>query len=113
MTRIAGCVAGALACLLIAATARAEYPERPVKIVIGQPAGGGADTMVRYYVDKLREVSGGTYFVENKVGAGSNIALDSIAKAKPDGYTLFFGASASIAGNRYLYKNLPYDSVRD
>src|SRR4029079_4257350 len=69
--------------------------------------------MTRWSVDKLREVSGGSFFVENKVGAASNIAIDSVAKSKPDGYTLMFGASASMAGNRYPYKNLPYDSVRD
>ena len=113
MTRTAAGIASVVACLLLTTGARAEYPDRPVKVVIGLPAGGGADIMTRWYVDKLREISGGTFFVENKVGAASNIAIDHVAKSKPDGYTLMFGASASMAGNRYLYKNLPYDSVRD
>lgn len=113
MTRTAAGIASVVACVLLTSGAHAEYPDRPVKVVIGLPAGGGADIMTRWYVDKLREVSGGTFFVENKVGAASNIAIDSVAKSKPDGYTLMFGASASMGGNRYLYKNLPYDSVRD
>jgi tripartite-type tricarboxylate transporter receptor subunit TctC len=113
MTRTAAGIASVVVCLLLASGARAEYPDRPVKVVIGLPAGGGADIMTRWYVEKLRDVSGGSFFVENKVGAASNIAIDSVAKSKPDGYTLMFGASASMAGNRYLYKNLPYDSVRD
>jgi tripartite-type tricarboxylate transporter receptor subunit TctC len=91
----------------------AQYPDHPVKVLLGLAAGGGADIMTRWYVDKLREVSGGTYFVENKVGASGNIAADALAKSKPDGYTLMFAASASQGGNRYLYKNLPFDTVRD
>jgi tripartite-type tricarboxylate transporter receptor subunit TctC len=109
---IAATAAIALAALAIS-PALAEYPDHPVKVVLGLAPGGGADVMVRWYVDKLREVSGGTYFVENKVGAGSNIAADMVAKSKPDGYTLFFTASASMGGNRFLYKNLPFDSVKD
>jgi tripartite-type tricarboxylate transporter receptor subunit TctC len=69
--------------------------------------------MVRWYVDKLRELSGGTFFVENKVGASGNVAADYVAKSKPDGYTLNFTASASMGGNRFLYKNLPFDTVKD
>ena len=99
--------------MLANSPARAEYPDHPVKVVLGLAAGGGADIMVRWYVDKLREVSGGTFFVENKVGASGNVAADSVAKSKPDGYTLFFTASASMGGNRYLYKNLPFDTVKD
>jgi tripartite-type tricarboxylate transporter receptor subunit TctC len=91
----------------------AQYPDHPVKVILGLAPGGGADIMTRWYVDKLREVSGGTFFVENKVGASGNIAADALAKSKPDGYTLMFAASASQGGNRYLYKNLPFDNVRD
>jgi tripartite-type tricarboxylate transporter receptor subunit TctC len=99
--------------LLTASAVKAQYPERPVKVVLGLAAGGGADVLTRWYVDKLREVSGGTYFIENKAGASGNIAADSVAKSKADGYTLMFAASASMAGNRYIYKNLPFDSARD
>jgi tripartite-type tricarboxylate transporter receptor subunit TctC len=101
------------AILVVAPAARGEYPERPVKVVLGLAAGGGADVLTRWYVDKLRQVSGGTYVIENKVGASGNIAADAVAKAKPDGYTLMFAASASMGGNRFIYKNLPFDSVKD
>jgi tripartite-type tricarboxylate transporter receptor subunit TctC len=101
------------AILMVAPAARAEYPERPVKVVLGLAVGGGADVLTRWYVDKLRQVSGGTYVIENKVGASGNIAADAVAKAKPDGYTLMFAASASMGGNRFIYKNLPFESVKD
>ncbi|MBV9629145.1 MAG: tripartite tricarboxylate transporter substrate binding protein [Xanthobacteraceae bacterium] len=101
------------ALLVVAPVARAEYPERPVKVVLGLAAGGGADVLTRWYVEKLRQVSGGTYVIENKVGASGNIAADAVAKAKPDGYTLMFSASASMGGNRFIYKNLPFDTVKD
>ena len=101
------------ALLVVAPVARAEYPERPVKVVLGLAAGGGADVLTRWYVEKLRQVSGGTYVIENKVGASGNIAADAVAKAKPDGYTLMFAASASMGGNRFIYKNLPFDTVKD
>ena len=98
---------------LLTPPARAEYPERPVKVLLGLAAGGGADIVARYYVDKLREITGGTFVLENKVGASGNIATDTLAKSKPDGYTLQFAASASQGGNRFLYKNLPFDTDRD
>ncbi len=113
MKLLAARLAAAALALFATTSARAEYPDHPVKVLLGLAAGGGADIMTRWYVDKLREVSGGTYVVENKVGASGNIAADTLAKSKPDGYTLMFAASASQAGNRYLYKNLPFDSVRD
>ena len=82
-------------------------------MLLGLAAGGGADIVARYYVDKLREITGGTYVLENKVGASGNIASDTLAKSKPDGYTLQFAASASQGGNRFLYKNLPFNTDRD
>ena len=101
------------AVLASTSAAYAEYPDRPVKVVLGLATGGGADVLTRWYVDKLRQVSGGTFVVENKVGASGNIAAETVAKAKPDGYTLMFAASASMGGNRFIYKNLPFDTVKD
>ena len=115
MARCVGRTAGAvlIGLLIACGAAHAQYPDRPVKVLLGLPAGGGADIMTRWYVDKLREISGGTFVLENKVGASGNIAADALAKSKPDGYTLMFAASASQAGNRYLYKNLPFDNIKD
>jgi len=103
----------AAATLMLATAAHAQYPERQVRVLLGLAAGGGADIVARYYVDKLREVSGGTFYLENRVGASGNIATDTLAKSKPDGYTLLMAASASQGGNRFLYKNLPFDTDRD
>jgi len=111
---LARSIAAALAALVLSgAAARAQYPDRPVRVLLGYAAGSGADIMARWYVDKLREVSGGSFYIDNRVGAAGNIAAAELAKAKPDGYTLMFAGSASQAGNRYLYKDLPFDSARD
>ncbi|MGZ5835288.1 MAG: Bug family tripartite tricarboxylate transporter substrate binding protein [Rhizomicrobium sp.] len=104
----------AIAATLVApAPARAEYPDHLIKVVMGFPAGGGADILVRWYVDKLKDITGQPVIIENKPGAGANIATDTVAKAKPDGYTLLMGPSSSLAGNIFLYKNLPFDPVKD
>jgi tripartite-type tricarboxylate transporter receptor subunit TctC len=113
LARICMASIGFAAAALTSLTAHAEYPERQVRVLLGLAAGGGADIVARYYVDRLREVSGGTFYLENKVGASGNIASDTLAKSKPDGYTLLMGASASQGGNRFLYKNLPFDSDKD
>ena len=93
--------------------ARADYPDRFIKVVMGFPTGGGADILVRWYTDKIKDLSGQSVIIENRPGAGANIATDAVAKAKPDGYTLLTGPSSSLAGNIYLYKNLPFDPRMD
>jgi tripartite-type tricarboxylate transporter receptor subunit TctC len=99
--------------LCAALPAHAEYPDRPIRVLVGFAAGGGADIMVRWFSEKLRAESGAVVVVENKPGAGANLAQDTVAKAKPDGYTLLMTASSSLAGNAYVYKNLPYDPIKD
>jgi tripartite-type tricarboxylate transporter receptor subunit TctC len=110
-SRLAASSVAAVLLTLAATPVSAEYPDRPIRIVLGFPAGGGADIMVRWYSEKLKEVSGATVILENKPGASGNIAADTVAKAKPDGYTLLASASAGMGAGRFLYKNLPYDSV--
>ncbi len=85
-----------------------DYPVRPIKILIGLPAGGGADVIVRYFADQLKNSLGQTVVVENKPGAGGNIATQAVASAEADGYTLLFSTSNPLTGNFYLYKNLPF-----
>jgi len=108
----------AAACLstavLIAGSApAAAYPDRPVRIMLGFAAGGGADIMTRWYADKLGKLSGGTFVVENRVGASGNLALDAAGHAKPDGLTILFSATVGTAGNASLFRKLPIDVQKD
>ena len=94
-------------------TATAQtYPNRPVKIVIGFTPGGGVDINARLLAGKLTEILGQTVIVENKPGAGTNIAAEFVARSAADGYTLFFNSPA-MAINMSLYKNPGYDIVKD
>ena len=88
------------------------YPNRPVRMLVGFPPGGGTDITARVLAPKLSEYLGQQFVVENRPGATTNIATDLVAKAAPDGYTLLFTTSA-IAINMSLYKNLPFDALRD
>jgi len=93
--------------------AQQNYPSRPPRALIGFPAGSGADILGRYFTTKLGELSGQSVIVENKPGANSNIAAGVVAKAKPDGYTMLFVANSNMAGSRFLFKDLPFDTVKD
>ena len=84
-----------------------SYPSRPVRIVIGFTPGGGVDINARLLAAKLSEQIGQQFVVENKPGAGTNIANEYVAKSAPDGYTLLFN-SAAFAINLALYRNPPY-----
>jgi tripartite-type tricarboxylate transporter receptor subunit TctC len=95
------------------APAVAAYPDRPVRIMLGFAAGGGADIMTRWYADKLGKLSGGTFVVENKVGASGNLSLEAAGHAKPDGLTLLFSATVGTAGNAALFHKLPIDVQKD
>jgi tripartite-type tricarboxylate transporter receptor subunit TctC len=105
----------ALACLAFAGTqdARAlDYPTRPVRLVVGFPAGGPTDGLARLIAQRLSERLGQQFLVENKPGAGSNIATESVVNAAADGYTVLVCASANTI-NTTLYKRLNFDFSRD
>ena len=90
-----------------------QWPARPVQIVVPYAAGGPVDLSARILAPKLQEALGQPVVVENRVGAGGNIAADHVAKSAPDGHTLVVGAIATHAINPALYPKLPYDPVRD
>ena len=90
----------------------AAYPERQIHVYVGFPPGSGADILGRYFSRKLSDLAGKPVIVENKPGATSNIAVGLAAKAKPDGYTMLYSANSNMAGNRFLFKDLPFDTVR-
>ncbi|WP_019450231.1 tripartite tricarboxylate transporter substrate binding protein [Cupriavidus sp. BIS7] len=98
----------ALAWGAAAAETPADYPNRPVRLLVGYQAGGPTDVVARLLAKQLSTSLGQSFVVENKPGAGSNIASEAVASAKPDGYTLLF-AAAPIASNGFVYKNLKWN----
>ena len=102
----------AFACSMQGAAALAQYPNRPARMLVGFTPGGGVDINARLLASKLTEYLGQQFVVENRPGAGTNIANELVAKAAPDGYTLLFNSPA-VAINMSLYKNPPYDALRD
>ena len=89
------------------------YPSQPIKIIVPFTAGGTTDILARTIGQKLGEAWKQPVIVENKPGAGGNIGADSVAKARPDGYTLLMGTIGTQAINQSLYAKMPYDSTRD
>jgi tripartite-type tricarboxylate transporter receptor subunit TctC len=104
----AALLAGGLAPLARAQGAADAYPNGPVKIVVGFSAGGPTDLAARLMAAKLQQAFGQTFLVENKPGAGSNLASGIVADAAPDGYTLLM-AAAPLAINNHLYKGLKWN----
>jgi tripartite-type tricarboxylate transporter receptor subunit TctC len=90
----------------------AEYPTRPVTVVVPFPPGGASDTTARVTTQKMHESFGQPLVVENKAGANGSIGAGQVARAKPDGYTLLLGSIGVFAINPSLYKDLPYDPVK-
>lgn len=84
-----------------------DYPSRPVQVLIGFPPGGSADTLGRHIMQKVSEISGHPFMIENRTGAGGNLAFSAVAVAKPDGYTLLF-STPGLAINPSLYKKINY-----
>jgi tripartite-type tricarboxylate transporter receptor subunit TctC len=102
-----------LGMLFVAGSAFAQYPSRPVTVVVGFAPGGGTDTVARVMQAKLGEFLGQSIVVDNKVGAGGNIAVDHVAKSAPDGHTLILANVGSLTVAPHTVKNLPYDPQRD
>ncbi|MPZ43162.1 MAG: tripartite tricarboxylate transporter substrate binding protein [Betaproteobacteria bacterium] len=90
-----------------------DYPDRPIRVVVGFSPGGGADAAARVVGQTLRERWGHPAVVDNRPGAGGNLAADLVAKASPDGYTLLVSSPGPIAVNPALYGQLPYDPQKD
>ncbi len=106
------CAAITFAAAMPAAVAQA-WPNRPVRVLVGFPAGQATDVLARMAAQRLADVTGVQFFVENRPGASGNIAFEMAARAAPDGYTLLMGSSGTAAINPALYAKLPYDINRD
>src|SRR6187455_1373196 len=96
----------------VAAGAGQDYPQRPVRMIVGQPPGGTTDIIARFVAAKLSERWGQQVVVDNRAGASGIIGADLVAKSQPDGYTMFMG-TGSFGPISSLYANLPFDVTRD
>ena len=92
----------------------ADYPSRPIRIIVPAAAGGGSDILARGVGQALTQVwPGAQVIVENRGGASNQLGAEVVIKSPPDGYTLLLTAEATVVINQWLYKNLPYDPVKD
>jgi tripartite-type tricarboxylate transporter receptor subunit TctC len=97
---------------LVPAAEAQTYPDKPVKVVNGFGAGGGTDLLLRTILPKLGEILGQQLIIDYRPAAGGNLAMDIVAKAPPDGYTLLMG-SPGLATNPFLYRDLGWDAKKD
>jgi tripartite-type tricarboxylate transporter receptor subunit TctC len=103
----------AIFALVLQASAHAVWPEKPIKIVIGFPAGGPLDSHLRLMSDKLAAVLGQPVIIDYKSGAGGAVGADAAAKSNPDGYTLLLANTGTMVINPAVYTKLPYNTLRD
>ena len=106
-------VGAAFALGCIPASAQSDYPNKPIKLIVGFAPGGSTDIVARIVAQKLGDRLGQTVIVENRAGAGGTIGADVTAKAPPDGYTLTLGTTSTHAIAAGAYSKLPYDPVKD
>jgi tripartite-type tricarboxylate transporter receptor subunit TctC len=95
------------------ARAAGDYPNRPVKLIVPFPAGGPTDVTARVVAAEMSKTLGQQIVIDNRAGAGGNVAADLAAKSPPDGYTVFFATGGTHGINPSLYKSIPYDPVKD
>ena len=107
-------IAGAALCALAVGAATAQnYPTKPIRFIVPFAPGGGTDLLGRTIAQKLNEAWGQPVVVDNRAGGGGNIGTDMVAKSPPDGYTLLMGYVGNLAINPFLFRSLPYDSMKD
>jgi tripartite-type tricarboxylate transporter receptor subunit TctC len=99
--------------LFIEAAGAQPYPSKPIRLVVPFAPGGSSTIVARFIAAEMQKGLGQQIVIENKPGGGGNIAMQEVARADPDGYTLIIGHIGSLAMNPYMYANLPYDVDRD
>lgn len=107
------CLGMALMSMGVNVSAQEGWPSRPVRVVVPSSPGGGTDTFARILAQGLSEELKQQFVVDNRPGASGNIGTDAVAKAQPDGYTMLISATAAVAINPGLYRNLPFNVERD
>ena len=95
------------------AAAQGAFPSRPITMVVGFAPGGGTDTAARIIAKAATEALGQSVVVENRAGAGGNIAHEQVAKAAPDGHTILLGSVGPLTVAPHMIRNLPYDPLKD
>ncbi|MCC6534326.1 MAG: tripartite tricarboxylate transporter substrate binding protein [Burkholderiales bacterium] len=114
LARLAAATVAAASIAVTAATQAAEaFPSKPIRMLVGFAAGGANDLVARAVATRLSTRLGRTVVVENRPGAGGNVATEVVARAAPDGYTLLLGSVSSIAMGPALYRSVPYDPIKD
>jgi len=108
-TLVGGALAAAGGALGGPALAQDKFPSRPVMLLLPYAAGGGTDAIARVFADQLAQKLGGSIVVENRPGAGGNIATDAASAARPDGYTLLIGNQGPMVVNIHMFKNMKSD----
>ncbi|MDB5846810.1 MAG: Tripartite tricarboxylate transporter family receptor [Rhodoferax sp.] len=106
------CFIGPL-CFSTALLAQAVYPDHPVKIIVGLPAGGSVDMVARSLGQKLSAMLGQAFIIDNRAGASGQIGMPVVARAAPDGYTLTVSPASFLTTNKSIFKTLPYDPEAD
>jgi tripartite-type tricarboxylate transporter receptor subunit TctC len=109
----AALVPAALAAPPALAQGTGDYPNRPIRMIVGFAAGGGTDLSARTIQPKLQQLLGGTILIDNRPGAGGNLATEMTVRAPADGYTLLMGTIGALAINPTIYRNLPFDPQVD
>ena len=100
-------------CFVMPLAAAQQFPERPVRLIVGFPPGGGVDIVARQLADKLSETLGQRVIVENRAGAAGNVAMEFVARTQADGYTLLMGNLGMLSANAALYQKLTFDPAKD
>src|SRR5687768_6467332 len=103
----------ALLLLVFAGLAIAQYPARPIRLLVPNPPGGATDTLARVFAPALGEALGQPVIVDNRPGSNGNVASEAAARATPDGYTLLLCADAQIVIGPHLYAKMPLDTLKD
>src|SRR5262245_839474 len=102
---------GALA--VTGARAQSNWPDHPVRIIVPYPAGGSTDVLSRILAERMKEIFGQPFVIENRPGAGGNIGIAAVTGSAPDGYTIGAATIGHFAINQYLYSKMPFDAERD
>src|SRR5262245_51677650 len=113
MARSIAAIAALFGLIAGSPAAYADYPDRPIRVIVPYTPGGTVDVLARLIGPRLTEAWGQPVVVDNRPGAGGNIGAEFVAKAPPDGYTLFFSTNAPLTINVAAYTNIKYDPLRD